>query len=114
MIFIQCLRQFHRGGAFHRAQAKQAARPGIAHRSASLVGECQQPVGVAEQRLSRRRQMQPLALADEQRDVEIFLELADSRRDIGLHAVEFFRCARNAAFADDGREDAEVGQIHFC
>jgi hypothetical protein len=52
--------------------------------------------------------MQPLALADEQRDVEILLELADPRRHVGLHAVELRRGAGDAALADDGREDAQV------
>jgi hypothetical protein len=57
--------------------------------------------------------MQPLALAQKQVDAEIFLELADARRDVGLHAVQLFRRARDAAFAHHGGEDAEIGKVHW-
>ena len=56
--------------------------------------------------------MHPLALADEEFDAEIVLQLPDAGGDVGLHAVEFFRRARDAALGDDGAENGQIGQIH--
>ena len=108
VIFVQRCRQSDRRGAFHRAEAKQAARLRIAHRCSRLVGHREQALGIAEQCLSCWREMQPLALPDEQRDVEIILELADTRGDVRLDAIQVFRRTGDAALAYHGCEDAQV------
>ncbi len=56
--------------------------------------------------------MQPLALADEQRRPEIVLELADPRRDVGLHAMQPLGGAGDAALAHHRAEDTQFGQVH--
>src|SRR6478735_1168074 len=56
--------------------------------------------------------MQALALADEELDAEVFLELADAGGDVGLHAVQLLGGTRDAAGADDGAEDVQVDEIH--
>jgi hypothetical protein len=53
-----------------------------------------------------------LALADEQRDPKVLLQLPYARRHIGLDAMQTSRRARHAAFLRDGQEDAENGEIH--
>src|SRR5262249_39804784 len=113
MIFVKRLWQTHGRGALHRAEPKHAAWPGITDRSASLIGKCEQAIGIADERLSGRRQMHPLSLAEKQRDVEILLKLTDTRRHIRLHPIEFLGRARDAAFADDRCENAKIGQVHF-
>jgi hypothetical protein len=50
-------RKTHRRRAFHRAQAKQAARFGIVHRGARLVGERQQTLGIGDRDLCETRQL---------------------------------------------------------
>ena len=88
MILVHRAGQADGGGALHGAEPENAARPRILHRVARLLGERQQPVGIAEQHLPGRRQMQALAFANEERDADIFLELADARRHIGLNAIQ--------------------------
>ena len=56
--------------------------------------------------------MQPLALADEQRDAELLLQLPDSGGHVGLDAVEFLRRAGDAAGLDHGAEDVQIRQFH--
>src|SRR5262249_16402876 len=51
-------------------------------RLARVVCEVDEAVGVVEQDLARWRQMQPLAIADEERDAEVGFELAHARRDV--------------------------------
>ena len=82
------------------------------HRLARFPRQVDQPLGIIEQELARRRDMQPLALAHEEVDAELALELAHARGDVGLHAVELFRGPRHAAGLDDGAEDMQVAEIH--
>ena len=56
--------------------------------------------------------MQTLAFADEERNAQVFFELTNARRHVGLDTVQPFRGTRHAAFVHDGTEDAQVGQIH--
>ena len=74
-----------------------------------LVGQRQQPVGVTKQHLPGWRKIKPLAFANEQRGVEIVLDLADPRGDVRLHAVQPLRGARHAALTHHGTEDAQIG-----
>ena len=66
MIFVQRSGQADGGGAFHRPQAENAARPWILHRMTRLLGERKEPIRVIEQHLPGRRQMQALSFADEE------------------------------------------------
>src|SRR5262249_182738 len=84
----------------------------ILHRGARLFSESQQPIRIVEQDLSGRREMQPLALADEKHSPELLLELANPRRDIGLYAMQPFGGARHATLANDRAEDLQIRQIH--
>src|SRR5262249_60405484 len=82
--------------------------PGLA----GPLGEIEQPVGIVEQKLPRGREVQLLAVADEQLDPELALELAHARGDVGLHAVELFGGTGDAAGLHHGAEDLEVAQVH--
>ena len=112
MKFDQRRRQANGRGAFHRSEPQHPARLGIVHRFARLVSETDQPVRIVEQDGARRREVELLAVADEQLDAELLLELLHPRGDVRLHAVELFGRARDAARLHDGAEDLEVGQIH--
>ena len=105
-------RQAHGGGALHGAEAQHAARMLLVHRLARLAGQVEQAVGIAQQRAAGRRDVQALALADEELDAQVVLELADAGGDVGLHAVQLLGGARDAAGADDGAEDVQVDEIH--
>ena len=112
LVFGERPGQAHRGRALHGAKAQHAARPGILHRLPRLLREVEQPVGIAEQHLACGREVQPLALPDEEGHAELLLELADASRDVGLDAVEAFRRAGDAALAGEGAEDPQGRKIH--
>ena len=109
---VERLRQADRGRALHCAKAQRPARARIAHRVARFFGQRQQPVGVVEEHAARRRELHPPALADEQGDAEILLELLHPGGDVRLHAVKLQRGARDAAGAHHRLEDAEIGKLH--
>ena len=111
-IFVHRHRQAHRRGAFHGAEAQQPPRLGVVHGLARFLREVEQPVRVVEQQPSRGREMQLLAVADEQFNAKVGLKLAHAGGDIGLHAVELFRGARHAAGLHHGAEDVQVAEIH--
>src|SRR5262245_56515259 len=81
-------------------------------RLARLARKVEQAIGVVEQQLSGRREMQALALADEQIDAQLGLELAHARGHVRLHAVEPLGRARHAAGLHDRAEDMEIGEVH--
>ena len=56
--------------------------------------------------------MQALAIADEQLDAEIGLELAHARGDVRLHPVEPLGGAGDAAGLYHRAEDVEIGEVH--
>ena len=82
------------------------------HGLARFAGEVQQSLRIAEHDLAGGRQMQPLALADEQRDAELLLQLLDSGGHVGLDAVEFLGGAGDPAGLDDGAEHLKIRQLH--
>ena len=75
---------------------------GSLHRGAGFVGKREQAIGIAEQHLPAGARCSRLPSRMNSDDAEVVLELPDPRRDIGLHAVQLFRRARDAAFAYDG------------
>ena len=111
---VERLRQPDRGGAFHCAQAQRPARVRVAHGVARFFGERQQPVGVVDEHAALGGELHPPALADEERDAEIGLELLHPGGHIGLHAVKLLRGARDAAGAHHCAKDAEIGKLHRC
>ncbi len=56
--------------------------------------------------------MKALALADEELDPEISLQLADAGGHVRLHPVELFRGPGDAAGLYHGSEDFQIAQIH--
>ena len=101
------------GGAFHGAQAQQARGLAGAHGLARFLGQGQQPVGIAAQDLARGRGLHALALAQEERHTQLFLELLHARGHVGLSAPEPLGGARHAAFRCHGVEDFQRHQVHF-
>jgi hypothetical protein len=75
MILVHRSGQADGGGALHRAQAENAARPLDPAPHCAPLRRAQEPVGVIEQYLPGRRQMQALSFANEQCNADIFLEL---------------------------------------
>jgi hypothetical protein len=53
----------------------------------------------------------PLALADEQLNAEVGLELADAGGHIRLDAVEFFGRPRDAAGLHDRAENLQIAEV---
>ena len=90
--------------ALHRAKPERPARPGVLHGTARFIGKGEKAVGVVEQYLTSRREVKPFALTNEKRDAQILLKLPDTRRDIGLNAMQPFRRAGDAAFAHNRAE----------
>ena len=79
---------------------------------ARFLRQVEQAVGIVEQHLAVRRQMQLLAFADEQIDAEVLFELAHPRGHVGLHTIKPFGGARDVAFLHDRAEDAQIFKIH--
>ena len=111
-VLVHRYRQPHRRRAFHGAETQAAARLGILQGLARLLRKIEQPVGVVEQQLALGGEVQLLALADEERNAEIGLELAYARGHVGLDAVELFRRPRHTPGLHHGAEDIEIGQVH--
>src|SRR5580704_8222976 len=57
-------------------------------------------------------EMQPLALPDEERNTEVLFQLMNPGRDIRLYPMQPFGRPGDAAGANDGIENAKVGEIH--
>src|ERR1700726_4562725 len=80
------------GRALERAQSEYTLRLAVAHFADRLVRQAQQPISIGEQDLPLRRETYGAPLAAEQPCTEMFFQLADARRHIGLNAIEFFGC----------------------
>src|SRR5215470_16720374 len=81
-------------------------------RLARLLGEVEQPIRVVEQELSGRRESEALALANEEIDAQLRLELAHARGHVRLHTVKPLGRARHAARLHDRAEDVKIGEVH--
>jgi hypothetical protein len=112
MILAKGLREPDGSGAFHGAKAERTARFRILYGATRFISERQQPIRIAEQHPSFRREMEPFAFANEKRNAKILLELPDTRGDIGLNTMQPLRRARHASFAHYRGEDPQVRQIH--
>ncbi len=77
-------------------------------RLARLTSERKQTVGIAEQHSAGRRKLQTATFAHEELDAEVLLELAHSRGDVGLHAMQPVGRARDAAGLDDSAEYVQI------
>jgi len=82
------------------------------HGAARFLGQRQQALGIAQQDLTGGCEVQSLALADEQRDAQIVLKLADAGGHVGLDTAQPLGGARDAAFVNHRAEDQEIGQVH--
>ena len=112
VVFAERTGQPHGRRALHGAQPQQAAGVLLVHGLASFAGKIQQAVGVAEQRAAGGRHVHALALADEELHAQVLFQLADARRDVGLHPMQLLGGAGDAAGADDSAENVQVDQIH--
>lgn len=82
------------------------------HRLARLVGESQQLLGIGEEFAAAFGQAHALAVAQEQFDAQVLLELADPRGDVRLRSLQLLSGAGDAGFVGDRAEDFEGGKVH--
>lgn len=82
------------------------------HRLTRLVGESQQLLGVGEEFAAAFGQAHALAVAQEQFDAQVLLELADPRGDVRLRSLQLLSGAGDAGFVGDCAEDFEGGKVH--
>ena len=99
------------GRALERAQPEYTLRLAGAHFADRLVRQAQQPIGIGEQGVPLRRKTYGAPLAAEQPGTEMFFQLADARRHIGLDAIEFFGRTDDPALINDGSKDLQGLQI---
>ena len=82
------------------------------HRLTRLVGESQQLLGVGEGFAAAFGQAHALAVAQEQFDAQVLLELADPRGDVRLRSLQLLSGAGDAGLVGDRAEDFEGGKVH--
>jgi hypothetical protein len=112
IVFGERTREPDGGRAFHGAETEDAAWSWILHGCTRFIREAQQPIGVVEQDLAGWREVQAFARANEKRDSKLVFELANARRDVGLHTMQPLGGAGHATMAHHGREYPQVGQVH--
>ena len=101
-------------GAFVDAEGELAAcrRSAGPDGALDLLAEIEHALGVAGQELAGVGELAGAGAAREEGLADPFLELADGDADGGLGAKELLRGAGEAAFAGDGEEDVEFGEVH--
>ena len=105
--------QAHRGRRLHRADRKRPLRLAIvACRQHRFARQCRHPLRVGEKTPAGAGQGHAAAVPLEQRGADLGFQRLHALSDVGLHGVEFFGGAGDAAGAGDGREGQEVGQFH--
>ncbi len=96
------------------AQAQRAVGQagGGAGRLGRGVGQRQDLLGVGQQRLAGRRELQPPRQPLDQRRADLRLQRRDLLRDGRLRQIQRLGRAREVAQPRDGREDAQFGDVH--
>ncbi len=101
------------GGALQRAdQQRTLRRRVVLDHPGRLADQAAYLLGIRQQAPPGRRRGHPAAMALEQRRVQLLLQHADARGDVGLHGVELGGGAAHAAQARYGFENAQIGAIH--
>jgi hypothetical protein len=106
-------RQAHGGRGLHGADAQRAAGRALILRG--LLGFAHQredALGIGQQPLARGGQRHAAAVALEERQAELLLQLLDARGDVGGHGGDVARSRRDAARAGHGGEGGEAGEVH--
>jgi hypothetical protein len=98
--------------AVHGAQHEIPGRLPALHGSQRFVAQGRQAVGVVQQHLARRRQLQALALTQEQLDAQLLFELAQARRQVRWHPVQALGGAGDRAFLGHGLKDTQLAELH--
>ncbi|APR83372.1 Enoyl-[acyl-carrier-protein] reductase [Minicystis rosea] len=99
-------------GALHRSEPQRSARRGIADRLPRLLRQREQPLGIGQEQATGGRELEAVLLAEEERDAQIFLQLAHTHRHVRRHPVEARRGRAHAARRDHRPEDFEVRELH--
>ena len=106
-------RQPHRGGRFHRADRQRPLRLAIvACCQHCLARQRRHPLREREQAAAGAGQGHAAAVPLEQRGADFGFQRFHPLRHVGLHGVEFFGGAGDAAGARHRREGHEIGQFH--
>src|SRR5580700_11338879 len=102
-------------GAFVDAEGEFAASAGaqVVHSAADFVAEIQDAFGITEQEPAGVGKLAGTGAAGEEGFADFVFELADGDADGGLGAVKLLGGAGEAAFAGDGEEDVEFGEVHM-
>ena len=88
------------GRALERAQPEYTLRLAGAHFADRLIRQAQQAISIGEQGVPLRRETDGAPLAAEQPGTEMFFQLADARRHIGLNAIELVGGTDDPALVD--------------
>ena len=90
-----------------------AAGAQVLHGALDLFAEIEHALGIAGEEMAGVGELAGARAAREEGFADPLLELADGDADGGLGAEEFLRGAGEAAFAGDGEEDVEFGEIQW-
>jgi hypothetical protein len=105
--------QAHRSGRLHRSDRQRTFRLAVIARGKhGLARQRRHPLRVGKQPSPRAGQGHAAAVPLEQRGADLGFQCLDALGDVGLHGVELFGGAGDAAIARHGREGHEVGQFH--
>ncbi|MNR27443.1 hypothetical protein D3C85_1447170 [compost metagenome] len=105
MKAVQRLGQSRRSRAFHGAHPQYAHGPVRLHRAGGFPGQFKQAVRIAQENLSRWRQLEPAPFAHEQRDPQLAFQGLDARRHARLRPMQDVRRAQHASGLHDRSEN---------
>ena len=105
-------RQAARSRAVQRADPQHATRRAVLQGAARLLGKVEHLLGKAEKQLTRRREVEPPAVAHEQRRPQRGFQLLDAGRDVGLDPMQLAGRGADPAFVDDCLEHLQSRKIH--
>ena len=106
-------RQPHRRRRLHRADRKRSLGLAIvARREHGLVRQCRHSLRVGQKAFAGAGQRHAAAVALEQRCADLGLQGLDALGDVGLHRVELFGGAGDAAGAGHRGKGLDVTQFH--
>ncbi|MCY1553757.1 hypothetical protein D9M68_902730 [compost metagenome] len=100
------------GGAEHGTDDEIPRRLAATQRCLGLGLQGEHALGVTQQHLAGRRQLQALALAQEQLDAQGVLQLAQARGEVRRHPVQAACRPGDGALFGHGLEDTELAEFH--
>ncbi len=112
IIFGKCGRNTHGGCTFQRPQREQSLWFISCDHHPRFFYQRQDPLAVAQKVVPGGRKSQALIFTNKQIDAKVSFKLANTRGEVGRHAMHLRSCLRDAAGLSYGIEHFQLRQVH--